>query len=73
MRDQDRDMFMNPETNYIRSLDDEIKRVLYEPNVHPDIKYKKYIHSLNYDLWFNVRDNLCLDKCASAERNNFKY
>jgi hypothetical protein len=47
MREQDRDMFINPEMNYIRTIDDEIKRVLYEPNVHPDIKYKKYMDLFN--------------------------
>jgi hypothetical protein len=44
VKDNEKNIFEDPEIQYLKNLDDdELKRILYEPGLAPDIKYKKYV------------------------------
>ena len=47
LRENNKSMFEDPEIKFLKSLDDEMKKTLYETGLTPEIKYKKYVEVLN--------------------------
>jgi len=49
-------LMVQPELKYLSSLDDNLKNVLFDSNLPPDIKFNKYVELLNQ--YSNVRSNI---------------
>jgi hypothetical protein len=47
MREEDKELFVDPEIKYLKELDESLKNTLYESGSTPEQKYKKYVETLN--------------------------
>jgi hypothetical protein len=43
IKENEKNIFEDPEVSYLKNLDEELKRILFEPGLQPDVKYKKYM------------------------------
>ena len=43
IKENETNIFEDPEVQYLKSLDEQLKKILYEQGLSPDIKYKKYV------------------------------
>ena len=47
MREEDKELFVDPEIKYLKELDESLKNTLNESGSTPEQKYKKYVETLN--------------------------
>jgi hypothetical protein len=56
LKENERNIFEDPEIRYLKSIDEDLKKVLNEPCLPPEVKYKKYMDL--FTKYNTVMDNV---------------